>query len=75
MELEISSKRLNQNKNHFLSKDAAGIEKNVAYWFGFNRKNQQVSAQFNPICESSVMGPRLQLPQENLKSEILQDFI
>jgi ferredoxin-NADP reductase len=28
--------RLNQNKNHFLSKVAAGIEKNVAYWSGSN---------------------------------------
>jgi hypothetical protein len=29
--------RLNQNKNHLLSKVAAGIEIDVAYWFGFNR--------------------------------------
>jgi ferredoxin-NADP reductase len=28
--------RLNQNKNHFLSKVAAGIEKDVAYWSGSN---------------------------------------
>lgn len=28
--------RLNQNKNHFLSKVAAGIEKSVAYWSGSN---------------------------------------
>jgi Oxidoreductase FAD-binding domain len=28
--------RLNQNKNHFLSKIAAGIEKNIAYWSGSN---------------------------------------
>ena len=28
--------RLNQTKNHFLSKVAAGIEKNIAYWSGAN---------------------------------------
>ena len=48
--------RLNQNKNHFLSKVAAGIEKNVAYWFGSNgARVSKVSAQFNPTCESSVI--------------------
>jgi ferredoxin-NADP reductase len=28
--------RLNQNKNHFLSRVAAGAEKNIAYWSGSN---------------------------------------
>lgn len=28
--------RLNQNKNHFLSKVATGTEKNIAYWSGSN---------------------------------------
>jgi hypothetical protein len=35
--LEISKSAIEPNKNHLLSKVAAGIEIDVAYWFGFNR--------------------------------------
>src|ERR671932_1542541 len=51
--------RLNSTKNHFLSKIAAGIEKNIAYWSGAN--GAEPARSLIQLMEDTKEGPELTL--------------